>query len=172
MRTRPPPLPHANSFFSWGGGGVGGGSGDYKPGLKVTCFSSSAGVTLMEKGTRSSWLEDHLQESKENLSLLFIWMVLYIYLFLALAYSITAPLAVNILSYLCFWKKSRSVYKVCRYFIFPVCRQKSFLIWCRKLGQNKRNKDYFRYCCIFRKKKVFLLKHNYFCLQVLFVIYL
>lgn len=93
---------------------------------------------------------------ERTFSFSFIWMVLYIYLF--------GPSLIQNLFLLhwllIFWViyvfgKSRSVYKVCRYF-FSVCRQKSFLIYdAENWDRIKMNEDYFRYCCIFRKKGCF-----------------
>lgn len=72
----------------------------------------------MRRKTSSLWLEDQLYEFKNLLASLYLNGVVYLSLWPFLIQKlISAPLAVNILNYLCFWK-SRSVYKVCRYFFF------------------------------------------------------
>lgn len=92
------------------------------------------------------------------------WCCIFISLALMLIQKlISAPLAVNILNYLCFLEKAGLFTKFVDTF-FSVCRQKSFLTYDAENGTEYKLNEriYFRYCCIFRKKGCFYWNLNYF----------
>lgn len=77
----------------------------------MTCFYYSTVVVvviLIEKGRHSSSLEVARIKDRTFSFTLSEWCCIFI--FLALAHSITAPLAVNILTYLCFWKRKAGLF--------------------------------------------------------------